>query len=54
MSERLLHGIESPADLRRLPREQVEQVAAEIRAGDPRARLPDRRATWRRAWAPSS
>ncbi len=30
-SERLLYGIESPADLRRLPREQVEQVAHEIR-----------------------
>ncbi len=33
-SERLLYGIESPADLRRLPREQVEQVeqvADEIR-----------------------
>jgi 1-deoxy-D-xylulose-5-phosphate synthase len=30
-SERLLYGIESPADLRRLPRGQVEQVADEIR-----------------------
>ncbi|MFP6628251.1 MAG: 1-deoxy-D-xylulose-5-phosphate synthase [Myxococcota bacterium] len=29
--ERLLHGIESPADLRRLPPEQLEQVAEEIR-----------------------
>jgi 1-deoxy-D-xylulose-5-phosphate synthase len=29
--ERLLHHIDSPADLRRLPREQVEQVADEIR-----------------------
>ena len=29
---RLLHGIGSPEDLRRLPREQVEQVANEIRA----------------------
>jgi 1-deoxy-D-xylulose-5-phosphate synthase len=29
--ERLLLGIHSPADLRRLPREQVEQVAAEVR-----------------------
>ncbi len=29
--ERLLHGIESPADLRRLPPEQLEQVADEIR-----------------------
>jgi 1-deoxy-D-xylulose-5-phosphate synthase len=28
---RLLHGIDSPADLRRLPREEVEQVAEEIR-----------------------
>ncbi len=27
----LLHGIERPSDLRKLPREQVEQVAAEIR-----------------------
>ena len=28
MSEkRLLHGIEMPADLRRLPQDQVEQVA---------------------------
>ncbi|MFP6641074.1 MAG: 1-deoxy-D-xylulose-5-phosphate synthase N-terminal domain-containing protein, partial [Myxococcota bacterium] len=34
MSEerRLLHSIDSPADLRRLSREQVEQVADEIRA----------------------
>lgn len=33
MSEaRLLHGIDSPADLRALSREQVEQVASEIRA----------------------
>jgi 1-deoxy-D-xylulose-5-phosphate synthase len=33
MSEpRLLYGIDSPEDLRRLPREQVEQVADEIRA----------------------
>ncbi len=30
--ERLLHGIQSPSDLRRLPRERVEQVADEIRA----------------------
>jgi 1-deoxy-D-xylulose-5-phosphate synthase len=30
-SDRLLHDIESPADLRRIPREQVEQVAEEIR-----------------------
>ena len=29
--ERLLHGIASPADLRRVPRDQVEQVAGEIR-----------------------
>ena len=29
--ERLLHGIECPADLRKLPRDQVEQVADEIR-----------------------
>ena len=29
--ERLLHAIESPADLRALPKEQVEQVADEIR-----------------------
>ena len=29
--ERLLYGIHSPADLRRLPREQVQQVADEIR-----------------------
>ncbi|MEE3328339.1 MAG: 1-deoxy-D-xylulose-5-phosphate synthase [Myxococcota bacterium] len=29
---RLLHGIDSPADLRRLSRDQVEQVADEIRA----------------------
>jgi len=29
--ERLLHRIEKPADLRRLPREQVAQVAEEIR-----------------------
>ncbi len=29
--ERLLHGIESPADLRKLSREQVPQVADEIR-----------------------
>ena len=29
---RLLHDIDSPADLRRLPREQVEQVADELRA----------------------
>ena len=29
--ERLLHTIESPADLRRLPEEKVEQVADEIR-----------------------
>ena len=29
--ERLLYGIESPADLRRLPAEQIEQVAEEIR-----------------------
>ncbi|MFP8873756.1 MAG: 1-deoxy-D-xylulose-5-phosphate synthase [Myxococcota bacterium] len=29
--ERLLDGIESPADLRRLPQEKVEQVAREIR-----------------------
>jgi len=28
---RLLHGIERPADLRALPREQIEQVATEIR-----------------------
>ena len=27
----LLHGIERPSDLRKLPRDQVEQVAAEIR-----------------------
>lgn len=27
----LLHGIERPSDLRKLPREQVEQVASEIR-----------------------
>ena len=27
----LLHGIERPSDLRKLPRGQVEQVAAEIR-----------------------
>jgi len=32
MTERLLHGIDSPADLRKLPREQVEQVAQEIRS----------------------
>ena len=30
-SERLLYDIESPADLRRLPREQIEQVADEVR-----------------------
>ena len=29
--ERLLYGIESPADLRRLPAEQIEQVAEEVR-----------------------
>ncbi len=29
--ERLLNGIESPADLRRLPAEQIEQVAEEVR-----------------------
>ena len=29
--ERLLHTIGCPEDLRRLPREQVEQVADEIR-----------------------
>ena len=27
----LLHGIERPSDLRKLPRDQVEQAAAEIR-----------------------
>ena len=33
MSEgRLLHGIESPADLRALPKDKVEQVADEIRS----------------------
>ena len=26
-----LHGIECPSDLRKLPRDQVEQVASEIR-----------------------
>ena len=31
-SERLLYGIDSPADLRRLPRDRVEQVAEEIRS----------------------
>ena len=31
-AKRLLHEIDSPADLRRLPREQVEQVAGEIRS----------------------
>jgi len=31
-SERLLHGIDSPADLRALPRDQVERVADEIRS----------------------
>ena len=31
-AKRLLHEIDSPADLRRLPRDQVEQVAGEIRA----------------------
>lgn len=30
--ERLLYGINCPADLRKLPREQVEQVAGEIRS----------------------
>ena len=30
--ERLLYGIDSPEDLRKLPREQVEQVAQEIRS----------------------
>lgn len=30
--ERLLYGIDCPADLRKLPREQVEQVAGEIRS----------------------
>ncbi len=30
-SARLLHDIESPADLRRLPRERIEQIADEIR-----------------------
>ncbi len=30
-SGKLLHGIERPADLRELPREQVERVASEIR-----------------------
>jgi len=30
--ERLLYGIDSPADLRKLSREQVEQVAGEIRS----------------------
>ena len=29
---RLLYGIDCPADLRKLPREQVEQVASEIRS----------------------
>ncbi len=32
MSERLLYGIDSPADLRKLPRDQVEVVASEIRS----------------------
>ena len=32
MMERLLYGIDSPADLRKLSREQVEQVAGEIRS----------------------
>ncbi len=32
MTERLLYGIDSPADLRKLPRDQVEQVANEIRS----------------------
>ncbi|MEZ4216356.1 MAG: 1-deoxy-D-xylulose-5-phosphate synthase [Myxococcota bacterium] len=31
MGERLLHGIDRPADLRRLPRESLEQVAGELR-----------------------
>ncbi|MBC8188393.1 MAG: 1-deoxy-D-xylulose-5-phosphate synthase [Proteobacteria bacterium] len=30
-AENLLHGIERPADLRKLPRDKVEQVAGEIR-----------------------
>ena len=29
--EKLLYGIERPSDLRKLPRESVEQVAQEIR-----------------------
>jgi len=31
MGERLLHGIDRPADLRKLPRESLEQVASELR-----------------------